>query len=71
MKFVILVLLNDPIKLVLVTPQNTFDFHMALDAVQNVENYIRDIAKDRRCRFDENFLDYDNLRSGYVTGNIV
>uniref|UniRef100_A0A5K4FDT6 EF-hand domain-containing protein n=1 Tax=Schistosoma mansoni TaxID=6183 RepID=A0A5K4FDT6_SCHMA len=42
---------------------------MALDTVQIVENYIRDIAKDRRCRFDENFHDYDNLRSGYVTGN--
>ncbi|CAH8590233.1 unnamed protein product [Schistosoma turkestanicum] len=42
---------------------------MALDTVQNVENYIRDIAKDRRCRFSENFLDYDRLRSGYVTGN--
>ncbi|VDQ03510.1 unnamed protein product [Trichobilharzia regenti] len=41
---------------------------MAVDAVQNVENYIRDIAKDRKCRFSENFLDFDNLRSGRVTG---
>ncbi|KER31253.1 LOW QUALITY PROTEIN: hypothetical protein T265_13008 [Opisthorchis viverrini] len=40
---------------------------MALDTIQNVENYIRDLAKDRRSRFSENFLDYDNLRSGYVT----
>ncbi|CAH8876217.1 unnamed protein product [Trichobilharzia szidati] len=42
---------------------------MAVDAVQNVENYIRDIAKDRKCRFSENFLDFDNLRSGRVTAS--
>ncbi|KAK4476031.1 hypothetical protein MN116_001261 [Schistosoma mekongi] len=42
---------------------------MTLESVQTVENYIRDKARDRKCRFEENFLDYDNLRSGYVTAN--
>ncbi|CAL8102508.1 unnamed protein product [Calicophoron daubneyi] len=40
---------------------------MAVDTIQNVESYIRDLAKDRRCRFSENFLDFDKLRSGFVT----
>ncbi|KAF5396129.1 hypothetical protein PHET_10965 [Paragonimus heterotremus] len=42
---------------------------MATETLQNVENYIRDLAKDKRCRFSENFLDFDHLRSGYVTAN--
>ncbi|THD24804.1 hypothetical protein D915_004430 [Fasciola hepatica] len=40
---------------------------MSVDTLQNVESYIRDLAKDRKCRFTENFLDYDKLRLGYVT----
>lgn len=40
---------------------------MALDIIHNVESYIRDIAKDRRCRLEENFLEYDHMRSGSVT----
>ncbi|KAH8865735.1 EF Hand type [Schistosoma japonicum] len=42
---------------------------MPVESVQTVENYIRGIARNRKCRFEENFLDYDNLRSGYVTAN--
>ncbi|KAA3674765.1 uncharacterized protein DEA37_0006198 [Paragonimus westermani] len=40
---------------------------MATETLRNVENYIRDLAKDKRCRLSENFLDFDHLRSGYVT----
>ncbi|VDP90274.1 unnamed protein product [Echinostoma caproni] len=40
---------------------------MSVDSLQHVESYIRDLAKEKNCRFSENFLDYDKLRLGYVT----
>lgn len=42
---------------------------MTTATIENVESYVRDVVKDRKCRITEGFQDFDRLRSGIVTGN--
>lgn len=41
---------------------------MNYDAVSNIEEKIRSVTLTKRIRPEELFLDYDKLRSGFVTG---
>ena len=41
---------------------------MDFNSIEGIEDHIRNIALTKRIRPTEFFIDYDQLRSGFVTG---